>query len=63
MKIIQAKFDSTGTCGHPIKKGDRIGWDKYKRLTICKECTEQHERDTAAADFDQMVYDSQRGGY
>ena len=40
---IPAKFDSQGTCGHAIRKGDTIGYSpaKYrgdKAETQCAEC-------------------------
>jgi len=34
---IYAKFDSTSKCGHPIKKGDLIGYNR-KHGCVCKEC-------------------------
>lgn len=34
---ITAKFDSTGACGHPIKKGDRIGWNR-RQGAHCSGC-------------------------
>lgn len=34
---ITAKFDSTGKCGHAIKKGDRIGWNK-RHGCQCASC-------------------------
>lgn len=37
-KAIDAKFDSTGTCGHSIAKGDRIGYNSGNGTTSCKEC-------------------------
>ena len=37
---IQAKFNSTGTCGHTIRKGDTIGWARKRRVseTQCTDC-------------------------
>lgn len=37
---IAAKFDSTGSCGHPIKKGDRIGYARKggQSHTSCPNC-------------------------
>jgi len=34
---ITAKFASTGACGHPIKKGDVIGWNKRYGCQ-CSDC-------------------------
>ncbi len=46
---IRAKFDSTGACGHSIKKGDVIGWNKRYgcRCSNCwsKWVAENHEAD------------------
>ena len=35
---IEARFDSTGTCGHEISKGDVIGWHPKLRKTQCAAC-------------------------
>ena len=35
---IEARFDSTGACGHAIKRGDRIGWNKRAKRTQCAAC-------------------------
>ncbi len=35
---IAARFDSVGTCGHAIRKGDRIGWQRTIRETRCTDC-------------------------
>lgn len=35
---IVARFDSVGTCGHAISKGDRIGWQRTIRETRCADC-------------------------
>ncbi|UCC32309.1 MAG: hypothetical protein JSU86_08505 [Phycisphaerales bacterium] len=35
---IEARFDSTGTCGHEISKGDVIGWHPKLRKTQCTTC-------------------------
>lgn len=35
---ISARFDSVGTCGHPIEKGDRIGWNRKVKKTMCADC-------------------------
>ena len=47
---IAARFDSTGSCGHAIKRGDRIGWNKRAHKTQCaacwaRWCAENHEAD------------------
>ncbi len=35
---IDARFASTGTCGHAIAKGDRIGWHPSLKKTQCASC-------------------------
>ena len=49
---IQAKFPSTGVCGHEIKKGDTIGW--YKRHGVsqayCAECWTKWVAENRAAE-------------
>ena len=41
---INAQFNSTGSCGHAIKKGDDIGWARGNRRrgrkseTQCADC-------------------------
>jgi hypothetical protein len=36
---ISSRFDSRGACGHPIRKGDLIGWNR-RRGTRCALCWE-----------------------
>jgi hypothetical protein len=52
---ITAKFDSTGKCGHSIKKGDRIGWNKTHGCH-CSDCwsrwvAENRESDAIEAGY------------
>jgi len=35
---IEARFASTGTCGHAIGKGERIGWHPRLKKTYCPTC-------------------------
>lgn len=42
-QTIQARFDSQGTCGHAIRKGDPIGYSPKRNRsdsaeTQCAEC-------------------------
>lgn len=55
---IQAKFDSTGTCGHPIKKGDSIGWCRRRRvsLTQCSDCWTRWTAENREADMIEAGY-------
>jgi hypothetical protein len=49
---IEARFDSTGSCGHPIKKGDRIGYNKRAGgKTMCAECWHRWCAENAEADY------------
>jgi hypothetical protein len=47
---ITARFDSTGSCGHAIHKGDRIGWARRNRETQCPECWTRWVAENAEAD-------------
>lgn len=46
---IEAKFDSTGTCGHPITKGDNIGYNGGNSTTRCAECWRRWYEENAEA--------------
>lgn len=46
---ITAKYASTGTCGHPIAKGDLIGFAPRKRETACRPCWERWDGENAEA--------------
>ncbi len=46
---IQAKFASVGSCGHEIRKGDRIGWNPRVRRTQCAECWARWSAENAEA--------------
>jgi hypothetical protein len=54
MRTITAKFNSLGTCGHTIRKGDRIGWDKASSRTACTGCLTRD--DVAADDSERFTY-------
>ena len=47
---ISARFDSTGTCGHEIKAGDRIGWHRGLKKTQCVGCWARWCAENAEAD-------------
>jgi hypothetical protein len=47
---IYAKFDSMGACGHPIKKGDLIGYNK-RHGCQCKECWAKWSAENREADM------------
>ena len=47
---IDARFASTGTCGHAIAKGDRIGWHPRLKKTQCADCWARWVAENAEAD-------------
>ena len=52
---ITAKFDSTGKCGHPIKKGDRIGYNKNHGCH-CSSCWSKWVAENREADAIESGY-------
>lgn len=52
---ITAKFNSTGTCGHAIKKGDRIGWNRTHG-THCANCWAKWSAENREADAVEAGY-------
>ncbi len=54
---IDARFASTGSCGHPIAKGDRIGWHRSLKKTQCAACWTRWVAENAEADM------LERGGF
>ena len=57
---IEARFASTGRCGHSIRKGERIYYYPSAKSAYCAKCGDARAAEVAADDFDQMVYDSWR---
>ena len=53
---IDARFASTGTCGHPISKGDRIGWHPKLKKTQCAVCWTRWVAENAEADMLERGY-------
>jgi hypothetical protein len=55
---IAAKFDSVGSCGHPIKKGDRIGYGRkgHDSHTSCPNCWADWCAENADADRYEAQY-------
>lgn len=49
---ITARFDSTGSCGHPIKQGDRIGYARKhgQSHTSCASCWSKWVSENREAD-------------
>ncbi len=48
---IKAKFASTGVCGHPIEKGDPIGWNRIAKKTQCADCWRKWQAENAEAAY------------
>jgi len=53
---ISARFDSTGTCGHDIRKGDAIGWHRGLKKTRCADCWRRWCAENAEADLMEGAY-------
>ncbi len=51
-RTITARFDSQGTCGHAIQKGDQIGYARHggKSHTSCPDCWAKWSSENAEAD-------------
>jgi len=47
---ILARCDSVGSCGHDIRKGERIGWNPRVRKTQCAACWRVWVAENAEAD-------------
>ena len=48
---IDARFDSDGSCGHTISKGERIGWNPRNKKTQCAACWSKWCAENAEADM------------
>ena len=53
---IDARFASTGTCGHSIAKGDRIGWQPAIKKTQCAACWSRWVAENAEAEASERGY-------
>ena len=53
---IDARFASTGTCGHAIAKGDVIGWHPRLKKTQCAACWARWVAENAEADAVERGY-------
>lgn len=45
---LDARYPSTGTCGHDIRKGDRIGWHPGLKKTQCADCWDSWREEVRA---------------
>ena len=52
---ITARFDSTGKCGHLIRTGDRIGWNR-KHGAQCADCWAKWTVENREADLIEAGY-------
>jgi hypothetical protein len=50
---IAARFDSVGACGHPIKKGDAIGYNARAKVCRCSTCWSKWVAENRAAAADE----------
>ena len=48
---ISARFNSDGSCGHAIAKGDSIGWNSRNKQTQCADCWHRWCAENAEADI------------
>jgi len=55
-RAIDARFDSQGTCGHAIRKGERIGYAPRTRVTQCADCWSRWVAENAEADAIERGY-------
>lgn len=56
---IAARFDSTGNCGHPIKNGETIGYNRQHGCK-CAACWAKWVQENSEAAFDEHMMS---GGY
>lgn len=50
-RSISARFGSIGTCGHPINKGDSIGYNPKTKHTQCTSCWDKWISENREADY------------
>lgn len=62
-RAIQTRFNSTGTCGHAIRKGDSIGWAPRTRETQCADCWSRWVSENAEAERYERQHGFCGGGY
>ena len=51
---MASRFDSPGICGHAIKKGDLIGWNR-RYGARCSDCWSTWKAENAAAAADEAM--------
>lgn len=56
---ITARFDSIGSCGHPITKGETIGYNPRAKKAVCPDCWRRWQAENEAAEADERFYASQ----
>lgn len=50
-RVITARFASTASCGHPVKKGAEIAWAPRTKETQCADCWRRWSAENAEADL------------
>lgn len=50
---IVARRAEPASCSHPVKVGDRIGWNARVKRSQCAECWRRWVAENAAADCDE----------
>ena len=58
---LTARFDSVGACGHPIRKGDLIGYSPRAKTCRCAACWSRWCDENAAAAADEAFMAGQAG--
>jgi hypothetical protein len=49
-RTIEARFDSLGSCGHQIRRGDQIGYNPRNKRTQCPACWARWTAENREAD-------------
>ena len=60
---MAARFDSVGACGHAIKTGDRIGWNRRVRKAQCAACWARWVAENHEADILESRFEPEGGGW
>lgn len=48
-RTIEARYNNTATCGHEVKKGEYIGWNRRTKETQCPDCWRRWQSENAEA--------------
>jgi transcription elongation factor Elf1 len=58
-KWIEAKFNSTCSCGRAIKKGEQIFYYPKGKVAFCSDCGQSRSAEFQSAVQDEDFYNSQ----